>query len=74
MKKTLTRRDFLTVSGSVALATALAGCSFGVGQQKASSGGNSATVWDITTGEQQSLDKDVVKKFNSSHKSMNVSI
>ena len=73
MKTKITRRDFIAAGGSAAVGMMLAGCSFGVGQQKAS-GGDSATVWDITTGDQQQLDREVVDKFNSSHKGMSVTI
>lgn len=74
MKNGLTRRDFLAASGSAAFAAMLAGCSFGVGSNKSASGGNKATVWDISTGQQQELMKDVVKRFNSDHKNMSMSV
>lgn len=75
MKRTITRRDFLAAGGSAALATVLAGCGFGVGQQKAGgSGGNGATVWDISTGEQQQLAREVVDRFNSSYKGGSMTI
>ena len=74
MKKSLTRRDFLAMGGSAALATALAGCSFGVGSNQSASGGNNATVWDVSTGQQQKLIQNVVKRFNSDHKNMSMSI
>jgi raffinose/stachyose/melibiose transport system substrate-binding protein len=63
MAHTLTRRGFLQASGSATLMATLAGCGFGVGGQ---GGGNAATVWDISTGEEQQLLKDIVKAFNSS--------
>jgi raffinose/stachyose/melibiose transport system substrate-binding protein len=74
MKRTITRRDFLAAGGSAALAAVLTGCSFGVGQQRSGGSGGGATVWDISTGEQQTLAKEVVDKFNSSHKDEAVTI
>jgi raffinose/stachyose/melibiose transport system substrate-binding protein len=74
MKKTLTRRDFLAAGGTAAMAIMLAGCNFGVGQQRAASGGKGATVWDISTGEQQELARKVVDEFNASHKGEKMSI
>lgn len=63
-----TRRDFLRMGGAASLAVLLAGCSFGTGQQRSGgAGGNSATIWDISTGEQQELIKRMVERFNSSH-------
>jgi raffinose/stachyose/melibiose transport system substrate-binding protein len=73
MKRTITRRDFLAAGGSAALAAVLTGCNFGVGQQRAVGSGG-ATVWDISTGEQQQLAKQVVDKFNSSHKGEEMTI
>jgi len=69
MAHTLTRRGFLQASGGAALTAALAGCGFGVGGQ---GGGKSATLWDISTGEEQQLLTEIVKAFNSSHSSMAV--
>jgi hypothetical protein len=56
MKRTITRRDFLAAGGSAALVAVLTSCNFGVGQQRAVGSGG-ATVWDISTGEQQQLAK-----------------
>jgi raffinose/stachyose/melibiose transport system substrate-binding protein len=73
MKRTITRRDFLAAGGSAALVAVLTSCNFGVGQQRAVGSGG-ATVWDISTGEQQQLAKQVVDKFNSSHKGEEMTI
>jgi raffinose/stachyose/melibiose transport system substrate-binding protein len=74
VKTTITRRNFLAAGGSAAVGMMLAGCSFGVGQQRAATGGSGATVWDISTGEQQALAREVLDDFNASYKGEKMSI
>lgn len=66
MRKMITRRDFLAAGGSAALAAMLTGCNL-VGSERSASGGNNATVWDISTGGEQELLDRLVKRFNSEH-------
>jgi raffinose/stachyose/melibiose transport system substrate-binding protein len=70
MRPRVSRRDFLQVTGGVALTTLLTGC-FGVGgEQSLSTGGNGAatiTIWDIRTGSKQTLVNKTNAQFNSSH-------
>lgn len=71
----LTRRDFLAAGGAASVAVLVSGCSFGTGQQRAAgSGGNSVTIWDISTGDQQKLVKDLARHFSSTHKNMSVTV
>jgi raffinose/stachyose/melibiose transport system substrate-binding protein len=68
MKRMITRRDFLAVGGGAALTTMLTGCNFLVGSERQASGGkDNATVWDISTGGEQELLENLVKRFNDDH-------
>lgn len=73
MKK-MTRKGFLAAGGAASLAAVISGCSFGTGAQKSASGGSGVTVWDISTGDQQKLIQNLVKRFNSSHKGSSVTV
>jgi raffinose/stachyose/melibiose transport system substrate-binding protein len=69
----LTRRDFLKVTGGASLTVLLSGC-FGAGGGGSSSSGNGVTVWDIQTGDIQSLLKYETAQFNKSHPNIPVTI
>jgi len=73
MQEKISRRHFLQVTGGVSLATLLSGCgAFGVGGQGTSGGSTTVTVWDIRTGNDQTIIKDQTAAFNSQHAGMRV--
>jgi raffinose/stachyose/melibiose transport system substrate-binding protein len=75
MEQRVTRRHFLQLTGGVSLATLLSGC-FGTagGGQGSSGGGTAITVWDIRTGNDQTIIQNATSAFNSSHSGMHATI
>src|SRR5690625_577760 len=63
MASELSRRRFLTAGSAASLSLALSGCGFGIGSSRTSTG---ATSWDISTGSEQQLLKNLAKRFNKS--------
>ena len=70
MQQRISRRHFLQVTGSVSLATLLSGC-FGTGGGQSTSGGaTTVTIWDIRTGNDQTIIQNEAAAFNSQHSDM----
>ncbi|HZU66305.1 MAG TPA: substrate-binding domain-containing protein [Ktedonobacteraceae bacterium] len=72
MQEKISRRTFLQLTGAAALSTTLAGC-FGVGSSQTTGGGSGSatiTIWDIRTGSEQQVVKDITNTFNASHKNI----
>jgi len=71
----LSRRSFLQAAGGVSLATMMAGC-FGVGGSQSPTGSSASTVtiWDIRTGNDQTLVKKMTDEFNSSHSDIHANV
>lgn len=70
MKKEVTRSDFLRVAGGASLAMVVSGCGFGVGQSNQGGGNQQAdtvTLWEISTGAELELIKEVTRRFNEEH-------
>jgi raffinose/stachyose/melibiose transport system substrate-binding protein len=75
MLERISRRQFLQVTGGVSLTTLLSACgAFGVGGQNAPSTGSTITVWDIRTGNDQTIINDATTAFNSQHSDMHAVI
>lgn len=67
MQPRVSRRTFLAMAGGTALSASLAGC-FGVGgSQTTGSSSSTVTIWDIRTGNEQTIARDATTAFNSSH-------
>ncbi|TME14356.1 MAG: extracellular solute-binding protein [Chloroflexi bacterium] len=75
MQERISRRHFLQVTGGVSLATLLSACGgFGVGGQSTSGTGTTITVWDIRTGNDQTIINEMASAFNSQHSNMHAVI
>ncbi|GAA4926606.1 extracellular solute-binding protein [Streptomonospora halophila] len=61
MARELSRRRLLSAGSAASLALLLPGCGFGIGSSRLSAG---AAIWDISTGSEQKLLEDVVRRFN----------
>ncbi len=74
----ISRRTFLEVAGATATTTALAGC-FGVGSSQSTTGGGSSgssavTIWDIRTGSEQKVIRNITDSFNSKHSNIHATL
>lgn len=71
MQEKVSRRRFIEIAGATTLSTMLAGC-FGVGGSQTTTGGSSSTItiWDIRTGDEQRVVKNITSAFNSSQSSI----
>jgi raffinose/stachyose/melibiose transport system substrate-binding protein len=70
MQERISRRHFLQLTGGISLATLLSGC-FGTGGTQGTSGGASGattvTIWDIRTGNDQTIIKNETAAFDTKH-------
>src|SRR5438270_113450 len=74
----ISRRTFLEVAGATATTTALAGC-FGVGGSQSTTGSGSSssstvTIWDIRTGSEQRVIKNITDSFNAKHSNIHAAL
>lgn len=61
MAREPSRRTLLRAGSAASLSLLLSGCGFGIGSSRTSTG---ATIWDISTGSEQQLLRDIAKRFN----------